>query len=404
MKHFKTIALIFSLFALIRQDLQAQNKLFTETVKGRWTTEKANNWYASQPWLVGCNYLPATAINQIEMWQASTWDPKTIDKELGLAESIGMNTLRVFLHDLVWANDEKGLYNRMNEFLIIAQKHKIKPFFVFFDDCHFPKPHLGVQPPPVARYHNSGWVNSPGRALALKFAEDTATPAEISNLKGYVQQTINHFKNDDRVLMWELYNEPGRHKSEDNVTFTTPMGDKSNKLLHDAWVWAREINPQQPITATAEGSVGENNIQISLNNSDVYSIHSYSSALAMDSLIREYKSYGRPVMMTEWLARTNNKTVEDCLPVLKKYKVAAVNWGLVAGKSGTVWPWSSRRNTDGTNISVKEKRAKGEIIKPGEPFPEPEIWFHDLFRTDGTPFSKKEIAIFKALTNGNLNE
>ncbi len=399
MSNLKGIILIFLIFILIKQvHSQSNENLFTETVNGRWTAEKANNWYAKQPWLVGCNYIPATAINQIEMWQASTWDPKTIDKELGLAESIGMNTLRVFLHDLVWANDERGLYNRMNEFLEIAKKHKIKPFFVFFDDCHFPEPHLGVQPFPVSRYHNSGWVNSPGRDLALRFADGKAKPSEILRLKGYVKKTMSHFKNDDRILMWELYNEPGRNKSEDNITFTMPMGDKSNKLLYEAWVWARSVNTKQPVTSTSEGSVGENNIEISVKNSDIYSIHNYSNAQEMEILIKKYQSYGRPVMMTEWLARTNHSTVEDCLPILKKYNVAAINWGLVSGKSGTVWPWSSRSDNNGSKISVKAKRNNDEIIKPGEPFPEPEIWFHDLFRTDGTPYSEKEITIFRALT------
>lgn len=132
-------------------------------VPGRWSVERIRKWYDGLPWLVGCNYYPATAINQIDMWQASTWDPETIDKELGWAESIGFNTLRVYLHDLVWADDENGLYERMDQFLDICAKHGIRPFFVFFDDCHFPKPKLGEQPLPVRGYHNSGWVNSPAR-------------------------------------------------------------------------------------------------------------------------------------------------------------------------------------------------------------------------------------------------
>ena len=57
---------------------------------GRWSEAKANEWYAKQPWLVGSNYIPATAINELEMWQAETFDPTTIDKELGWAEALGM--------------------------------------------------------------------------------------------------------------------------------------------------------------------------------------------------------------------------------------------------------------------------------------------------------------------------
>src|SRR6187455_2063217 len=85
--------------------------------RARWTIEQANAWYAKQPWLVGCNYSPRTAINQLEMWQAETWDPQTIDQELGWAHDLGFTSVRVFLHDLVWKNDRQGLLRRMDKFL-----------------------------------------------------------------------------------------------------------------------------------------------------------------------------------------------------------------------------------------------------------------------------------------------
>jgi len=354
-------------------------------VPGRWPPEKINAWYRKQPWLVGCNYYPATAINAIEMWQAETWDPKQIDKELGWAESLGMNTLRVYLHDLVWANDEQGLYKRMDKFLTICQKHGIRPFFVFFDDCHYPDPKLGKQPLPVRAWHNSGWVNCPARAVALRYAEGRATPAEVAQLKGYIQRTMRRFADDERVLFWELYNEPGRGQGQ-------KMGDKSSKLVYESWVWAREVNPSQPITSCTAGSVGQMNKAINRVNADLHSIHCYGPPDKLEALILEYKQDGRPVIVTEWLARTTGSTVKECLPVMKRLNVGAVNWGLVSGKTGTIWPWKSRKG------DVNAKRAAGEVIKPGEPFPEPEVWFHDLFRMDGTPFDQEEIEIFRRLT------
>jgi hypothetical protein len=362
-------------------------------VAGRWSAAKANTWYEKLPWLVGCNYYPATAINQIEMWQASTFDPETIDKELGWAESIGMNTLRVYLHDLVWADDEKGLYDRMDQFLTICQKHGIRPFFVFFDDCHYPEPKLGKQPLPVARWHNSGWNNCPARDVAARFAVGKATAAEVAQLKGYVQETMRRFQDDDRVLFWELYNEPGRGQAGLGGGGRS-FGDASNALVYQSWVWAREVNPSQPISSCTAGSVGPVNIAINRANSDIHSIHNYGPPAALEKLIREYQIDGRPVIVTEWLARTNGSTVADCLPVMKRLNVGAVNWGFVSGKSGTIWPWSSRRGS----MSVDEKRAAGEVVRPGEPFPEPELWFHDLFRIDGTPFDPQEIEVFKKLT------
>src|SRR5258705_8739230 len=87
----------------------------------KWSQQKANLWYQKQPWLVGSNYIPATAINELEMWQADTFDPQRIDKELGWAGSIGMNTMRVFLHHLMWKQDPVGFQRRVNTFLNMCE-------------------------------------------------------------------------------------------------------------------------------------------------------------------------------------------------------------------------------------------------------------------------------------------
>ena len=167
----------------------------------RWTDEKANAWYAQQPWLVGSNYIPKNAINQLEMWQAETFDPAEIDKELGWAEGIGMNTMRVFLHDLVWEEDQAGFKRRIDEFLQIASRHHIRPLFVLFDSCWDPNPKVGPQHPPIPGIHNSGWVQSPG-AAALK------DPAQQPRLKAYVEGIVAAFANDSRILGWDVWNEP----------------------------------------------------------------------------------------------------------------------------------------------------------------------------------------------------
>ncbi|GJM64370.1 cellulase family glycosylhydrolase [Persicobacter diffluens] len=366
-------------------------------VEGRWSEERRNNWYAQQPWLVGCNYYPASAINQIEMWQASTWDPERIDLELSWAAGMGMNTLRVYLHDLVWADDEKGLYKRMDEFLDICQKYNIRPWFVFFDDCHFPNPQLGEQPLPVRGYHNSGWVNAPARDLAIRYAKGEASPTEVKRLKAYVQQTMKRFADDDRVLMWELYNEPGRGQAmmgaKNHGQKQQPFGDTSQQLVFDSWVWAREVNPSQPITSNTAGAVGQQNIAINKANSDLHSVHSYGGVNMTEQRLAPYLADNRPVIVTEWLNRMGGSTPQAMLPYFKKHKIGAVNWGFVSGKTGTIWHWSSRkgRNAD-------QERAEGNVVKPGEEYPEPEVWFHDLLRIDGSPYDSAEVSLFKKLT------
>lgn len=360
-------------------------------VPGRWPAEKALAWYAKQPWLVGCNYIPANAINQLEMWQAETFDPKTIDKELQMAEDLGFNTLRVFLHDLVWAQDPAGLYGRMDQFLNICARHGIKPVFVFFDDCHWPAPKLGPQPLPVPGFHNSGWVTSPAFDTALKFSEGTLSEEGVRQLKGYVQETMRRFKDDSRVLMWELYNEPGRRgKQLDGSEF---FGDRSAKLVYQAWVWAREVNPSQPVCSCADGSVGDLNIEIAKRNSDINSFHVYVNAEKLEETCKAYAEQGRPALCTEYLARTRDSTFENNLPVLKKYNIGAFNWGFVSGKTGTVWPWSSRKGRNPDDL-----RAQGLVLKPGDAFPEPEVWFHDIYRVDGSPYKQSEIAFIKQFT------
>src|SRR5512132_1820578 len=119
----------------------------------KWTEQQANDWYEKQPWLVGSNFNPASAINELEMWQADSFDPRRIDLELGWAESLGMNTMRVYLHDLLWQQDAEGFKRRLDRFLSIAAKHRIKPMFVLFDSCWDPDPKLGKQRAPRPGVH-----------------------------------------------------------------------------------------------------------------------------------------------------------------------------------------------------------------------------------------------------------
>ena len=199
----------------------------------KWSDQQAKDWYEKQPWLVGSNYNPASAINELEMWQADSFDPKRIDLELGWAESLGMNTMRVYLHDLLWQQDAEGFKRRLNTFLTIAAKHKIKPIFVLFDSVWDPDPQLGRQRAPRPGVHNSGWVQSPSR----KALQD---PAEHPRLEAYVKGVVGALANDERVLAWDIWNEP------DN----TNQGSYGNlepknkvelvlALLPKAFAWAR---------------------------------------------------------------------------------------------------------------------------------------------------------------------
>ncbi|MEI7901188.1 MAG: cellulase family glycosylhydrolase, partial [bacterium] len=318
----------------------------------RWSKEKANAWYAEQPWLVGCNFIPSTAINQLEMWQADTFDAATIDRELKWAAGLGFNTVRVYLHDLAYEADADGFKKRIDQFLGLAAKYNITPMLVLFDDCWNANPKVGKQPEPQPGVHNSGWLQSPGRDVVNN-------PALWPRLEKYLKDVVGTFAKDKRVLLWDLYNEPGNEG----------QGNKSLPLLKKAFQWARESNPTQPLTAGVwTGFKDFNDFQEAA--SDVITFHNYNDAGSLAGQIAGLKKHGRPVICTEWMRR-GNSDVAACLPVFLKAKVGCINWGLVAGKTQTIYPWGSPKGA-----------------------PEPKVWFHDLLRKDGTPFNAEEAAIF----------
>ena len=145
--------------------------------QGQWTAAKANEWYGRQPWLVGCNFLPSTAVNDVEMWQKDTFDPATIDRELGWAKQLGFNSIRVFLNFVVWQDDAAGLKQRFDQFLGIAQKHGLLVMPILFDDCNFAdrQARSGKQPDPEPGVHNSQWVSSPGPAVRTGAVSTSST-------------------------------------------------------------------------------------------------------------------------------------------------------------------------------------------------------------------------------------
>ncbi|MCX7804937.1 MAG: cellulase family glycosylhydrolase [Planctomycetota bacterium] len=341
----------------------------------RWDTGRAAAWYERLPWLVGCNFLPSSAVNQLEMWQAETWDPATIERELGWAGSLGFNVLRVFLHDLLWTRDGEGFLKRVDDFLGIADRHGMRVIFVFFDDCHRPSPKPGRQPPPVPGVHNSGWVQSPGREVVERFHDGTVPEEERRRLADYVRGVLIRFGGDRRILMWDIYNEPGQ----------TGAGNDSFELLSETWRWAREAAPAQPLTSCLEGSVGEKNAALNRENSDVVTFHCYSGPKLEETILRHKETFGRrPLICTEYMARELGTTFRHSLPVFRKHRVGCLNWGLVAGRSQTHFNWKTVEKLEGL-------KASGAALKPGDPIPEPELWFHDIFRVDGTPFDGEEV-------------
>lgn len=347
--------------------------------QSRWTQERAEHWYSSQPWIVGANYIPSDAINQLEMWQAASFNPAEIDRELGWAQSIGMNTMRVFLHDLLWQQDPEGFRKRIDQFLAIASHHGIKPIFVIFDSCWDPFPQLGPQHMPIPGVHNSGWVQSPGqRALA--------DPAQTARLQAYVEGLVGAFAQDPRILAWDLWNEP-----DNPNTVAYGKVELKNKaaivaqLLPQVFAWAREAHPSQPLTSGVwEGDWSSLQsmspvARIQIEQSDIITFHNYGWPEEFEQRIDELRQFHRPIICTEYMARGAGSLIETILPIARKDDVGAINWGLVAGKTQTYLPWDSWQRP---YVTIA-----------------PAVWFHDLFRPNGALYRAYEGELIRRLAS-----
>jgi len=343
----------------------------------RWEVSRAREWQARHGWLAGANFVPSTASNELEMWQADTFDAETIDRELGWAAGVGFNCMRVFLHDVAWKVDPAGFEERMERYLAIADKHRIKTLFVLFDSCWNPWPAPGPQAEPVPHVHNSRWVQSPH----IDIQKDAARHDEV---KPYAVAVLTRFKDDARVLGWDLLNEPGNRSGNHDEGWSGAEKEAAHVVfLGKVFAWAREVNPSQPLTAGVWVDVGRRLKpvhpldKLMLEQSDFITFHSYGELPAVKKAVAWLKESGRPIVCTEYMSRGSGSTFESIMPYLKKMGIGAINWGLVSGRSQTIYPWDSW---------TKKYTA------------EPELWFHDVFRKDGRPYRDAEVQLIRKLT------
>jgi hypothetical protein len=279
--------------------------------------------------------------------------------------------MRVFLHDMVWAENPDAYYQRIDSYLDISAKHGIKTMLVLFDSVWDPHPRLGKQKDPTPGVHNSGWVQGPH----IDVLKDAKRHIEM---KPYVDGVMRRFGKDERVFIWDLYNEPGNTNQSSYGEFEPE--NKSmlcRQFLENVLSWARPIGVSQPITVGAWQGMSPLD-QFAVEQSDIITFHTYYPLDGVRKTVEELKSHGRPLICTEYMARNTGSRFDTILPYFKEQNVGAIHWGLVNGKSQTIYPWRSWQ----------------------EPFErEPELWSHDVFRIDGSPYDRRETELIRVLTN-----
>lgn len=369
---------IFGYILILAFFNQCQQIPKTQLAK-RWNEERAWAWQKQHGWLVGTNFNPSSAINQLEFWQEDTFDPQTIDRELEWSAELGMNLHRVYLHNLLWEQDSLGFLKRLDTYLDMSYNKGIKTLFVLLDDVWHPVPKLGKQPEPIPFVHNSGWVQAPGAAII----GDSLRHYELEN---YIKGVLNHFSKDKRVVGWDLYNEPDNvaHQKERKELEVKEKHIYSLSLLKKVFHWAREVNPSQPLTVGPwKGNYKSWGIldslpaidRFALTHSDIISFHAYDGNIEdVKVKIEQLAKYNRPLLCTEYLARGVGNKFQNVLSLFKEQNVGAINWGFVAGKTNTAFPWSSW----------------------SEEFDSlPKVWHHDIYLPDKTPFDPEEIKFLK---------
>lgn len=349
----------------------------------RWPAERAAAWSRGQPWAVGANFIPSSAVNQLEMWQAETFDEDAISKELGYAEGIGMNMMRVFLHNMLYTADAEGFLQRVDRYLSLASKHGMTTMLVLFDGCWMNEAHLGEQPQPLKGRHNSRWLQAPTRS---SLENRSSWPA----LQDYVKGVIGRFKDDPRVHSWDLYNEADNTGAEANMAKVFPVQLSTEddiqlrlQLLSGAFRWAREVAPQQPVFAGEWQAMRQEFRDLLRAQSDIGAFHCYANEKKTSEMMDEMETFyaGRPLFLTEYMARATSSLFTSVLPIAKQRNIGAINWGLVAGKTNTVWPWQS--------WEISNEDAQKMLW--------PEQWLHDVFWPDGAPYNKTETDLISQL-------
>lgn len=352
----------------------------------QWSKERIWDWYDKELWLRGCNFMGSDCANRIDQWQELGFEErlKTADRELKLAAETGFNTVRLILEYIIWKEDHDAFMKRLDRYLNTAYKYGIRCMLVFGNDCMLPKDdpnshlHAGEQHFDIGyhggrkRSQHSSLNTEPGYSLLDE-------PDEVEHIYRWVEEIIDTYKNDPRVVVWDLYNEAGN----------TRRGELTKPHIKRFFEIARDVAPMQPLTSCVWRMNGDPNQKLAdverfaLEHSDIISYHNYGDYVTNVKIIANLKRLGRPILCTEWLGRVQHNTVQEIFPLFFVEKIGCYNWGFVAGKYQTYEPWENI-----WEAYYSGRRIDYDFTK----------WFHDLYRFNLRPYDPGEIDLIKDLS------
>ena len=347
----------------------------------RWSKERAWAWYDAHPWLRGCNFMGSDCANRIDQWQEEGFEERlqTADAELALVAQTGFNTIRIIVEYFVWENQHDGFMQRLERYIATAWKHGISCMIVLGNDCMQPKEwtkpaHFGPQHYDWG-YHGGRKQSQHGTLPSMGY--HLLDEPELA-LRHYemVREIIETYRNDERIIMWDLYNEAGNAR---RGMVTMPHLQKYFEI-------ARAIDPIQPLTACTYRCPVDADVpipeieQYCVDNSDIISYHNYGPYQDNIRIIKRLKEYGRPIVNTEWLGRIFHNTIQELFPLFYLEKIGCYNWGFVAGKYQTYEPWAGTWDRYDADPTLDVDFTK---------------WFHDLYRPSHRPYDPKEIEIIR---------
>ena len=354
-------------------------------MKTQWSAEKANRWYGKLPWLRGCNFIGSDCANRFDMWQSYRAREKlrTAERELALCRELGFNTVRLWIIFEAWLNEPEFFMEMLERYLTICAENGLSVMLCLANEEDLPQGEFGEfecrrvgEQDYALGYHQGRFPEPPETAARLKW-HYAQSPELAPAFWQMIREIVTRYAEDERILCWNVYNEPGN-----------ALGEACVPILERMFQEVRSCDPIQPLTADVWRGMGDDDWPehreeaVALQNSDIISFHNYEPFPAFCRAVDRFRTLGRPLFCTEWLHRICRNEVRDTYPLMYLANIANYCWGFVVGKTQTNEPW--------------------EMI--WEQYEDPHIhtdydftkWQHDLFRPNLRPYDPRETELIRS--------